>query len=592
MALVALVGMVAGCGKAADAAEAEGHGSDDSAGDPKGVPGISFPPIGERPPYNPDDLKPTVAPRGDIGGSGATSAAPSPASTRGSTLALASQGAGTEAAPAHPKAKKQTRPSVAPSGGLSRAVEGVILSAVRGASKKSKGKLKSGQAVVAVMVQDLRSGEVLVNRLGERPLMPASNLKVLTAAAALLGLGPDARFETRFEASGTVANGRLDGTLVVRAGADPMHEREGNGSLDRWLDPLAEDLKKAGIRKVKGPLVLDTSGFEKPGPAAEWPAASAHWQDYCALSGGFNANGGVFRVTVEPRGGRAKVTLRPRHHGLKRRGSVSVKGKKNDLRVGANAGGVTVGGSVPAKMAEFVTEFRHPDPIQLFGESILGGLEARGIQFEERTFVQGTGGAGPMRLLHTMSSPVTSVLDAVLLDSNNAVTDQLFLLVGHRLGGGGTRAKAAAAIRKVLEKAGVDTSELRQADGSGLSKANRLTASCLVQTLSALSRTPMAIRRAFYSSMPLAGSSGSLKNRMKGTAAEGFVIAKTGWVSGASSLSGYVLGSDGRPAIAFSIIVGYPRIGGLNTSSWKPMQDEICALLANEVSARKAGTVR
>lgn len=558
---LALLGIMSACGGATEASQSGVELAKVGGTAREAAPGLAFPPVGQR--------------------------APAPVPQGSGPLDI--DGAGTSTTLRRPRPS----PAQASAGnGLQRSVDQMIRSAKAGAQKASKGKLKAGQAVIAVMAQDLKTGQVLVDRLGRRAMMPASNLKVLTAAAALLGLGADARFETKFESSSAIANGRLEGALVVRAGADPMHVREGDGSLDRWLDPLAADLKRAGIRKVQGPLILDTSGFEKPGPAPEWPAESAHWQSYCALSGGFNANGGVFRVTVEPRGGSAKVTLRPRYHGLKRRGNVRVKGTKNDLRVGANAAGVTVGGSVPAQMDRLATEFRHPDPIQLFGESILGGLEARGISFEDRSFVEGTGGNGEARLLHTMTSPVTSILKAVLRDSNNAVTDQVFLLLGQRLGGGGTRAKAAAAIRRVLEKAGVDSSVLFQADGSGLSKANRLTARCLVETLNALSSCPKEVRGPFLSSLPIAGSSGSLKNRMKGTAAAGVVAAKTGWVSGASSLSGYVLGPDGEPAIAFSILVGYPRIGGLNTSSWKPMQDEICALLAEEVAAGKAGVVR
>lgn len=589
---LALLGLMCGCGGAAEASgrKTDGSGGALSPGGERvegsaeggGSPGLTFPPLGER---SPSTAIQTGVPTAGAGAPKVPLQSLPPTDDhldRPAGLSMGTVGASRPtSSPSRSRAQASTHR------GLQQSVERVVRSAARGAEKASKGKMTADQAMVAVMAQDLMTGDVLVQRLAGKSMMPASNLKVLTAAAALLGLGANAQFETRFESSGRISGGRLAGALVVRAGADPMHVREGDGSLDRWLDPLAADLKRAGIRKVKGPLVLDTTGFEKPGPALEWPSESAHWQAYCALSGGVNANGGVFRVTVELRGGSPNVTLRPRHHGLKRRGRVQVQGSKNALRVGANAGGVTVGGTVPSKMDLFVTEFRHPDPIQLFGEAILGGLEARGIAFENRSFVQGTGSGGEARLLHTMSSPLSSVLEAVLLDSNNAVTDQIFLLLGHRLGGEGTRAKAAAAVRRVLREAGVDASQVVQADGSGLSKANRLTAGVLVQTLTALARGPKEVRRQFLSSLPIAGSTGGLKNRMKGTAAAGVVAAKTGWVSGASSLSGFVLGPAGEPRIAFSILVGYPRIGGLNTSSWKPMQDEICALLAEELASRR-----
>ncbi len=68
---------------------------------------------------------------------------------------------------------------------------------------------------------------------------------------------------------------------------------------------------------------------------------------------------------------------------------------------------------------------------------------------------------------------------------------------------------------------------------------------------------------------------------MVGTAAEGRVVAKTGWIGGASSFSGVVLDDDDSPRLAFAILVSYPRVSGLNTKAWKPMQDDLCALFAS-----------
>ena len=212
-------------------------------------------------------------------------------------------------------------------------------------------------------------------------MIPASNLKVITAGAALLGLGVEAAFETRFEAIGQVRGGRLEGDLVVRAGADPMHRREGDGSLAPWFDQLAADLRGAGIESISGDVILDHGPFVPLGTGPEWPDARQHWQQYCGLASGFSANGGAYRVTVSSGTRSARVVLRPRNHGIARRGTVDVGGTSNDLRVGANAAGVTVGGRVPANFKPFVKEFRHPDPDLLFASALRGALADRGIRF-------------------------------------------------------------------------------------------------------------------------------------------------------------------------------------------------------------------
>ena len=96
-------------------------------------------------------------------------------------------------------------------------------------------------------------------------MIPASNLKVVTAGAALLGLGADAEFETAFEAIGRIEGGHLLGDLVVRAGADPMHRREGDGSLTPWFDELEFDLRAARIDSISGDVVLDHGHFRAAG---------------------------------------------------------------------------------------------------------------------------------------------------------------------------------------------------------------------------------------------------------------------------------------------------------------------------------------
>ncbi|MDG1985578.1 MAG: D-alanyl-D-alanine carboxypeptidase/D-alanyl-D-alanine-endopeptidase [Planctomycetota bacterium] len=466
--------------------------------------------------------------------------------------------------------------------GLSRAVEGAVATALQRARKASKGKVHGDNTVVSVMAIDASTGRILVQRLSEFPLVPASNLKLMTAAAALAELGAEGAFVTEFLIAATVVDGVLQGDLVVRAGGDPMHSREGDGSLARWLDPLAEALGQRGIRRVEGALVLDEGQWLEPGPGPMWPASSQHWRDYCGLAGGFSANGGCFRATVTPgaAGARAGVVLRPRHHGLTRKGSVTTAGSRVAVNVGANRGGVTVRGKIKAGSRPYVAEFSHPDPVELFGEAAVGGLADRGLIIEQGyRRARGVVLEEPVERVAELRTPITSVMQAILLDSNNPVADQLFLATGAAVSGAGTREAGANAVRASLARLGLNTRPLVQVDGSGLSKANRATAQQLAALVAAVIHQGGVMRTAILDALPVAGRTGKLAGRMRGTAAEGRVRAKTGWVKGASGLSGVAETAQGEEVV-FSILVGYPLVDGLNTAAWKPMQDEICVALA------------
>lgn len=457
-------------------------------------------------------------------------------------------------------------------------VETIIANGIATANENSKGKANAKNCAVSLMAVDLASGEVLLRRLPDLPLVPASNLKLMTVAASLAGLGPEGAFVTPFEAVGEVRDGVLEGDLVVRAGGDPLYRVEGDGSLKPWLLPLAQSLRAAGIERVAGALVLDEGNWLEPGPGPQWPSPSDHWQMYCALAGGFSANGGSFRATVTPmpESGKVDVVLRPRNHGLTRKGSVKI-GKRNAVNVGANSNGVTVRGTIPGSSAPLVSEFSAPDPVDLFGHATVGWLANNGIAIDGG-FVRARNWEPKGSVVHTMRTPIVDVLTPILKDSHNSLADQLFLALGAQTEGAGTREAAARAVRSALDKINVPSDGLVQVDGSGLSKANRTNAIQLVALVAAVLKTGGKMADAFVAALPVAGESGSLKQRMRGTPAEGRVRAKTGWVNGASSLSGVATTLSGR-RVVFSILISYPRVGGLNTSAWKPMQDEICEAL-------------
>ncbi|MDA0948043.1 MAG: D-alanyl-D-alanine carboxypeptidase/D-alanyl-D-alanine-endopeptidase [Planctomycetota bacterium] len=462
--------------------------------------------------------------------------------------------------------------------GLQARVERRIAEARKQAGVLGGKSVAPEQVVVSMRALDLAGGKGLVGVRSRERMRPASNQKVLTVAAALALLGAGAELETPFHRGrdARIEGHRLVGDLVAIAGADPVYDPEGDGSVDAWLAPLVAELRDLGIEEITGDLVLDEGAFMEPGPAPEWPAASEHWQEYCALAGGFSANAGCLQANLpaRPVGQAVPVRLEPRGHGLTERlgvRSVSAKGRL-DVRIGVAGERATVQGELPVSVGDWSARFRHPDPVALFGGAVREALRDAGVLIRGEVRRERGFEVGPR--IAVCRSAVAEHLVPILRDSNNSVADQLWLATAQRSEGLGDRGAGAAAVHRALEALGLAASGQASVDGSGLSRANRTSTRQLAAVLAALSEREPDLA-SLLASLPVAGLSGSLEGRMGGTPAEGRVLAKTGFISGTSGLSGFVL-EEGRPRIAFSILVAYPPAGGLNTKVFKPMQDDLC----------------
>jgi D-alanyl-D-alanine carboxypeptidase/D-alanyl-D-alanine-endopeptidase (penicillin-binding protein 4) len=462
------------------------------------------------------------------------------------------------------------------------------------ASKKSNGKVAGHEVSVAVHVREAGKRGDLVSIESDRPMRPASNMKLVTSSAALVLLGADWDFDTVIESSAPLENGVLKGDLVVRAAGDPLYDRgpggergpsdeRGDGSVAKLLAPALDALGKRGLRSVEGALVLDELDFAPPSAGPAWPTEGQRWAEFCALAGGFSANAGCLTANVRPSksGGPADVRVEPAHNGLERKGRVATAAPKSklDVRVEARAGSVLVDGSIPSSVPSWSTRFSVPDPVELFGSVLSGELAQHGIAIHggvRRAHEQPT---GRWEELARIETPLLTVIDAMNTDSNNACADQVFFALGHARGGAGTREGGRAAVAKALELLGINANGLVQVDGSGLSRDDRVTARQITALISAVLRQDEATSKAFVDSLAVASESGTLDDRMTDKRLAGRVHAKTGFIAGTSALSGILEAKDGR-RLVFSILVEYPNYDGLNRECWKPMEDAICAELA------------
>lgn len=444
----------------------------------------------------------------------------------------------------------------------------------------------------SLLVVDLASGKTVAELLPDRAMMPASNAKLVTAAAAFERLGKDFEFSTevylRVKAGytptredplgGALVDGVFDGDLLLVGSADPCFSGrfyDGNSVavLERW----AGLLKRFGVRRVRGEFLLDASAVTGPAVHPSWPRDQLHrW--YCAPVDAFNLNDNCLDITVRagPRGRLARVGASPKGAFPELRNTCKTvsSGRHRPIVHLGGPGSASISGQFLASRGPWIWQHTMRKPAQRFGTVFRELLRREGIGVAEpRVVREPIGRKGVLFARHR--SPISRAVGPVLKNSQNLFAECLFRALGRKSGGRGSFAAGRAAVEAYLgeiKATGVP------ADGSGLSRDNRYSPRTLVRVLQRMWVHPG--RKAFFDALPVAGAAeGSLRKRMRQGAAKGNVFAKTGYIRSASGLSGYVKTRGGR-WLAFSMLFNGFAGKLSNTHIKATYQDPICQILA------------
>jgi D-alanyl-D-alanine carboxypeptidase/D-alanyl-D-alanine-endopeptidase (penicillin-binding protein 4) len=441
-------------------------------------------------------------------------------------------------------AARAADPEPAPSGdaalarALSRALEA---GALRGAR-------------VGALVVDDADGRVVFERGADQPLVPASNLKILTALAVLRVFGPAHVFTTRVYADAAPDREGAVGTLYVRGGGDP-----GLTSEDYWR--LAADLHRQGLRRVRGDLVIDDSLFDgerwhpswKPTSARAYiapvGALMANYSAYAVAVAGGDANGAPVAVAVDPPIGFFRVANQAR----------TGPGKRLVVDRRATAGGneeVVVSGAF-ARGAQRTFQRSVLDPSGYAASVLAMQLGAVGIEVKggvRRAYVP----EAARELIAFEGRPVSDVVRRFMKFSNNPIGEALIKSLSVSADGApGSWKGGVAVVRRELEALGLPTAGLVQVDGSGLSYDDRATPRLFVAALREASSS-FRYGPEFVASLPIGGTDGTLEKRARVAGPE--LRAKTGLLTRVTALSGLARRADGR-TLAFSVIVNGFRGG-------------------------------
>ena len=454
--------------------------------------------------------------------------------------------------------------------------------------------------MVGIKVASLDTGRVLFESNANKLLRPASNMKLYTVAAALDRLSPDYRFVTSVYARAKPDSaGTVRGDLTIYGRGDPsIAARFNNGNYFKGIDDLAARIVAAGVKRVEGDLVGDETYFTGPQYGSGWEWDDLQWW-YGAEVSALTINDNALDLSVKPGmkvGAPAVITTGPPDPLLTIINKVTTapKGTKRDLAAyrALASDEVEISGSIPLDDKGYSGGLGISRPALLFAYLLRASLAQQGvvIKGKTRTIPQpiSAASAGPVASglveVATLQSPPLSMIAAqTLKPSQNLYTELILRTLGNVAAPAPTsvsvdRTSETAGIevvRTFLREAGVNASPLSLNDGSGLSRNDMVTAEATLQLLTYMHRHRYAA--AFRDALPIAGVDGTLRNRMKGTVAENNLRAKTGTLSSASSLSGFVTTAAGEELV-FSIMVNnYPE--GTNPPS--VCIDPIAILLAS-----------
>lgn len=430
---------------------------------------------------------------------------------------------------------------------------------------------------LGVVVEEVASGERIYGYRGDELRIVASNTKLLTSAAALHYLGPGFAFETPLLGRGAVTGGILRGDLAVVGRGDPtVSERF---TLDPYaaFRPWARALRERGIARVEGDLYLVHGYFQDGEVHADWPRDQlAKWYEAPVSALSFNDNcvwvrvsptaSGQGRVEILPPLDRYPVVNLTRTGPSSRHHQVVVTRRPD-------AAEIEVRGYVWQDAEPLDAWVTVPDPVGYFGAALRAALAEEGIEIAGAARPVERIPPGAWERLASHRTSLLTALDVINKRSQNFYAESVLKTLGAESCGRGTWEAGLDAVAQFLEEqVGIPRSAYRMADGSGMSRGNRFSADQLVRLLRHMYYHRWG--RAFLQSLPYSGEEGlSWERRLAGGGYRGNVLAKTGTLSGVSTLSGYAKGRSGT-LYAFSIL------GNGTGATWQARQAQDRILMA------------
>jgi D-alanyl-D-alanine carboxypeptidase/D-alanyl-D-alanine-endopeptidase (penicillin-binding protein 4) len=457
------------------------------------------------------------------------------------------------------------------------------------------------------LITDAATGEVLYSRNAGDYFTPASDAKLFTTALALATLGPEYRIRTTISSTGTLdASGVLSGDLLLNGRGDANlsnrkfpYERkiERDGPSEKALAVLADAIVARGVKEIEGDVIADDSLFQLERFPSGWAIDDMLWS-YGAAVSAVAVNDNTFTLELKPgelAGDPATYAVDPAtdFYAIENLIVTGPHGSEEKLAVAREPGSrlIRVSGTIPAGAQPRRLTIAIEEPAEYAAALLARLLEARGIQIHglARARHSGdpalSGGNHPAEtvLAEHMSEPLAQEICHVNKNSLNLHAELLLLLAAHEKSGAISREDAVKFADDFYRTAGIADGDVVLSDGSGLSRRDLVTPRAIVQLLNYAAAQPWG--ELYRASLPVAGEDGTLSERMKNTAAEGHIFAKTGTVEHVVALSGYATTARGAHLI-FSILGNNNR---LHAQTADTVLDAIAVAMVEELGPAPTG---
>ena len=458
---------------------------------------------------------------------------------------------------------------------------------------------KFDNAFWGVKIVFAETGEVIYEQNPQKGLMPASNMKIFTTAAGLSILGPDYTYKTPLYYSGTIdAEGTLHGDVIVIGSGDPSisgrYRNRQYGLEDKPTSAILADwaaaLKARGVKRITGDVIGDDDAFDDEDLGLNWELDDLPFW-YAAGVSGLSLNENCYDYVIEPGarvGDPARIRIIPdtTYVTLKNDAVTTISGvaPTADVFRWPNSNEITFYGYIPLGRTvrhrasvwngtlytvTVLKETLERDDIAVDGEArdadSMPDKAARLNPTEGRT------------LFYTQESvPLSRIVSIINKPSQNFYADMLLKTLSKEVNGVGTWRGGFAVAQKFLASIGAPNANLfNMDDGSGLSRRNLVHPNHTVAVLRYMMSSPNF--KIFYDSLPIMGVDGTIANLNRGTLAAGNVHAKTGTITYARSLSGYLDTADGERIIFSTMCNNYTT----PTREVNKVQEVFTLLLAN-----------
>ncbi len=420
-----------------------------------------------------------------------------------------------------------------------------------------------------VLIKSLDDGKVWYKQNEEKMFMPASNEKIITASSTLITLGPNFNFETFLTTNGEIKDSILKGDVIVFGNGDPTFYNRFYADPDYVFNQWADTLLAKGIKTINGNIIGDDNAFDDEPIGYGWSLDGLDvW--YSAEVGALQLNENYVDLKIIPplySSDSLKIipNISSGYFKIINQTQVGDTGRSRISIIrpyGAN--NIFVKGYVAAGSHEFEYTPSITNPTLFYVTVLKEVFENKGISVlgnaidcDDISNWNHNPEDFKTLLIHK-SPPLIKILSGLLKRSQNMYAETMTRLLGWNEFGLGSFDNGKKVVEKVLQNEfNIQPNTYQYMDGSGLSRYDYVSPDQLIKILEGMTHNKYWDQ--WYDALPIAGIDGTLKNRMKGTLAEGNVHAKTGTISNVRGLSGYVTTADGEKLVFSFLVNGHLR---------------------------------